>query len=78
MGVSYGLHKALHNRFESNVAIPRKDMNPATSVTVVRIIDEDCVGFWPIRVSVMGINAPAISAATVDITIDTRITRESP
>jgi hypothetical protein len=36
---------------ENNVAIPRKLKKPATSVTVVNTIDDDCAGSWPIAVS---------------------------
>lgn len=47
---------------DSAVAIPRKLKKPATSVTVVRMIDDDC----------------ARPAATIDITTETPITSASP
>jgi hypothetical protein len=43
---------------ENIVANPRKLKNPITSVTVVRIMDEDCAGSCPATVMRMGIAAP--------------------
>ena len=59
---------------DSSVAVPRKEMNPATSVTVVRIIDDAVAGSWPTRVSIIGTRAPDIPAAIMDRTMATAMT----
>ena len=53
-------------------------MNPVTSVTVVSTIVDDCAGSWPMRVSAIGITAPAMPAMAIEITIEIAITSESP
>src|SRR5262245_48966765 len=68
----------VHNNDDSSVAIPRNDMNPATSVTVVKMIDDDCAGSWPSRVSAIGISEPAMLAITIDATIEITITSARP
>ena len=55
-------------------AIPRNERKPATSVTVVRMIDEAVAGSWPNRVSAIGTNARAIPADTIASTIARAIT----
>ena len=53
-------------------------MNPATSVTVVSTIVEDCAGSWPSRVSAIGMTAPARPAMTMDSTMAIQITSARP
>ncbi len=62
----------------SSVAIPRKLKKPTTSVTVVRIMDDDCAGSWPNAVKIIGIIAPDSPAAIIEIIIDSMITRARP
>ena len=54
---------------DSTVAIPRNEKKPTMSVTVVRMIDEDCAGSWPSRLSVIGTSAPTKPAATIEMII---------
>ena len=44
---------------ESSVVVPRKDRNPAISVTMVNMIDDDKAGSCPKRFSIIGTRAPA-------------------
>ena len=60
------------------MAIPRKLKKPTTSVTVVRMIDDDWAGSCRSAVRTIGIAAPARPAATIDRTIERPITRVSP
>lgn len=73
-------HEAMtaYSRFENRVAIPRKLKKPVTSVTVVRRIDEDWAGSWPIAVRKSGIAAPNIPAIAMERIMDTPITPASP
>ena len=63
---------------ESNVAMPRNDKNPDTSVTVVSTIVDDCAGSGRARVSAIGITAPAMLAMTIDKTMAIQITSARP
>ena len=60
------------------VAMPKKAKNPAISVTVVRIIDDDVAGSCPSLVKITGMMAPAKPAATIASTIDHMITATRP
>ena len=71
-------HGASYSSPESKVAMPRNDMNPATSVTVVSTIVDDCAGSWPSRVSAIGMTAPATPAMTMDSTMAIQITSARP
>ena len=51
---------------------------PATSVTVVRMIDEDWAGSCPRALRTVGMAAPAIPATTIAITMETPMTRLRP
>ena len=62
----------------NKVARPRKLKNPTTSVTVVRMIDEDCAGSWPKASKIIGITAPDKPAATIEMIIEMPITRARP
>ena len=59
---------------DNAVAMPRNEKNPATSVTVVRTIDEATAGSWPSLERMIGTNAPAIPAATMEMTMDNAMT----
>src|SRR5690606_35260435 len=63
---------------DSSVAIPRKLAKPTMSVTVVRMIDEDCAGSCPIIVSIVGTSTPQIPAAILERTMEAPITSASP
>jgi len=62
----------------SRVAKPRKLKKPTTSVTVVRIIEDDCAGSCPNVFRMIGITAPEKPAITTDIIIEMPITAASP
>jgi len=51
---------------------------PTTSVTVVKMIDEDCAGSWRSAVSAIGMTAPENPASVIDRTIDMPMTRVNP
>lgn len=59
-------------------AMPRKLKKPATSVTVVNMMEEDCAGSWPSLFNKRGIAAPAIPAIAMDSIIAMPITAVSP
>ena len=52
------VQEAPSSRPESAVAIPRKDKNPAISVMVVKMIEEDSGESWPILFRPMGTRTP--------------------
>lgn len=60
------------------VASPRKLKNPTTSVTVVRMIEEDCAGSWFSDLRIMGMTAPEKPAMHIDVTIEIPITIVRP
>ena len=72
------MNLGFYSKLESRVAIPKKERNPATSVTVVRIIDAAVAGSCPRRVNTIGTEAPAIPAATMEITMDMPMTKDKP
>lgn len=59
-------------------ANPRKLINPAISVTVVKTIDEDWAGSKPKDFNITGMTAPEKAAMTMDKTIAMPMTIESP
>ena len=62
----------------SNFANPRKLKKPTTSVTVVKIIEEDCAGSWPTVLSKIGISAPDNPAITMEKIMAIPITPDNP
>jgi lactoylglutathione lyase len=66
------------SRPESKVARPRNEKNPTMSVTVVRMIEDDCAGSCPSAVRTIGVAAPENPAATIETIIDRPITSARP
>ena len=62
----------------SSVAMPRKLKKPMTSVTVLRMFEDDCAGSCPSTVSTIGIAAPAMPAMIIESTIDTAMIKARP
>ncbi len=60
------------------MARPRKLKNPATSVTVVKIIDDDCAGSCFRDLRIMGMMAPENPAISIEMTMDTPMTMVKP
>jgi len=60
------------------VASPRKLKNPTTSVTVVKMIEDDWAGSWFSDLRMMGMTAPASPAMHIDVTIEMPITIVRP
>ena len=63
---------------EKMVANPRKLKNPATSVTVVKMIDDDCAGSCFNDRRMMGMIAPENPAMSMEITMETPMTAVNP
>ena len=61
-----------------SVAMPRKLKKPTMSVTVVRMIEEDCAGSCPTEVKIIGMTAPDKPAAIIEMTIDIMMTNANP
>ena len=60
------------------VARPKKLKKPATSVTVVKMIDDDCAGSCLRDLRMMGIIAPENPAMSMEITMETPMTMVKP
>lgn len=65
-------------RLEKIVARPKKLKNPATSVTVVKMIDEDWAGSCLSARRMMGMMAPENPAMTIESTMEIPITIVNP